>query len=220
MPETASLVRRIIDRRRAADDDDRHLLGEDDRDALAAVRYVRTHRRVRREVLQADVADALAITERLLADVGAEQEALLRMARAGSPALLTWQRIATAMGMSSRQGPRDRLRRYAGARQGMTDQEVRGDLAVRRRRAKWLAGGGRRERLAELADGWGRMRDRVPQAWAEDVEELGELADGEALAIAVRDLGRQLDAAGVHDPEVAELIGRTRELLDGFPSRL
>jgi hypothetical protein len=219
MVGTAGLVRRIIDRRRAHDDDDRHLLGDDERDALAAVRYVRTHRRVSRPVLQDDVEDALAITERLRAEVDAEQEALLRMARAGTPALLTWQRIAAAMGMSSRQGPRDRLRRIGAARAGMTDAEARGDTAVRRRRARWLAAGGRAERVREVAAAWGPMRDRVPEAWAEDVDDLVDLVDVEASAIAVRDLARQLDAAGVEDGEVSALIGRTRTVLDGFPSR-
>ncbi len=215
----AALVRAIIGRRRAAGDDDRHLLGDDDRDALAAVRYVRSHRRVSRAVLQADVADALAITERLRAEVDAEQQALLRMARAGTPALLTWQRIAQVMGMRTRQGPRDRLRRLEGARQGQTDVEARGDLAVRRRRARWLATDGREALVRELAAAWAGMRGRVPEAWAEDVDDLVDLVDGEAVAIAVRDLGRQLAAAGVDDGGVRALVERTRTVLDGFPAR-
>lgn len=218
MSDTASLVRRIMDRRRAHHDDDLHLLGDDDRDALGAVRYVRSHRRVSRDVLRDDVADALAITERLRAQVDAEQESLLRMARAGNPALLTWQRIAAAMGMRTRQGPRDRLRRLVGARAGQTDVEMREDLAVRRRRVVWL-GGGRAERVRELAAEWIRLRDAVPEAWAEDVDELGDIVDAEALAIEVRDLGRQLAAAGVESGEVAALVERTRQVLSGFPSR-
>lgn len=218
MADTSRLVRAIMDRRRAHDDDDRHLLGDDERDALAAVRYVRQHRRVGRPVLAADVADALAITERLRAEVDAEQEALLRMARAGTPALLTWQRIAVAMGMRTRQGPRDRLRRIGAARRGQTDVEARGDLAVHGRRARWLAAAGRAERVRELADGWTRVRDEVPEAWAEDVDDLGDLVDAEALAIAVRDLGRQLGVVGEVPAAVAALVARTREVLEGFPS--
>jgi hypothetical protein len=217
VPDTARLVQRIIDRRRDNHDDDRHRLGDDDQDALAAVRYVRAYRRVPPGVLKADVEDALAITERLRAEVNAEQEALIRMARA-APIHLTWQRIANALGMGSRQGAVDRLRRIQGAKQGKTDVEARGDRSVHRRRATWLAGGDRADRVRELAAGWLSVRDLVPAAWTEDLDDLGEYADAEALAIAVRDLGRQLDAVGGVDQPVAEMIARTRSLLDGFPS--
>lgn len=217
MGDTMSLVRRIIARRRAAGDDDRHLLGDDDRDALGAVRYVRAHRRVGVDQLREDVLDALAITERLRAEVDAEQAALLRMAR-GYPVRISWQRIADAMCMRSRQGPRDRLRRLEAGRAGSTDVEARGDLAVRRRRAAWLAEPGRGDAVRELAAAWQDARDLVPGEWAEDVDELAEASALEALALRVRDLGRELAAAGAGGAGLADLIARTRGLFQDFPA--
>ena len=216
MGAASTSIRRIIDRRADARDDDRHLLGDDDRDVLHAVRYVRSHRRVPVECLRADVLDAIAATEDLLRELKAEQSALLVMAR-GYPVRLPWQRIAGAMRMSSRQGAIDRLRRLQGARQGKTDVETREDAALLRRRERWLATDGREELVRELAGRWTALAGRVPDEWADDVADLAELTGGIATAVMLRDLARQLDAAGP-PADLVPLVAETRALTDGYPS--
>lgn len=98
---------RIRERRAACDDD--NMLPDD---PAGVARYVRTHRRVPKAVLAADMEDALVIRRALREESDREDLGAIQAARACG---ITWARIGEIWGFRGRQGSKEMAARLEAA---------------------------------------------------------------------------------------------------------
>jgi hypothetical protein len=108
----AAAADRIADRRAAADDSALEMLPDD---PLGIARHVLTHRKVPVQVLCADTLDALSTVRAIRAELDRDELSLLRLARQLD---ITWQAIAGAYGLKTRQAAEQRAIRLEAGKGG------------------------------------------------------------------------------------------------------
>jgi hypothetical protein len=119
----------------AADDSALEMLPDD---PLGVVKHVLTHRKVPVQVLHDDALDGLTIVAALRADLDRYEMGLSRLSR---ETRASWQEIATASGISSRQGAEQRHLRLEFEREAdgpRLERLARARRRVVRREAVWL----------------------------------------------------------------------------------
>jgi hypothetical protein len=233
----AAAAARIAERRRACDDPDLERLSDA---PLEVVDYVLACRQVPREVLAADVLDALVLLERARAAVPATQGRLDRaeagLLDAAAAAGVPLSRIANRLGLASRSAVLHRRQRLAAAARGGPRRETH-ERAARRAedaQAAWLARHGGEllaatgelvaaravftGELAEEVAHIGETAGRVPAPAAADyVTKMGYLASRLRLFLTGLDDsaagGAQAGGAGpAEPPAVKAVIARLRGL--------
>ncbi len=133
--EACAAADRIATRRYEADDQDLDRLDEG---LLGVVAYVGRYKRVPEAVRRADVADALVIVEHLRAVLDSAE---LNLMETGRGAGMTWQELASARGIRSRQGAETAYRRLRNAVRGSGTKDHQRERASReneRALSRWL----------------------------------------------------------------------------------
>jgi hypothetical protein len=167
----ASAAASIAARRAMAEDQALEVLPDD---PAGVVHHILTHRKVPVPYLCADALDGLAVIRALRADLDRDELSLIRMARGAGA---SWQGIAHASGITSRQGAEQRALRLEAERAG--GQRLEPPARHRRRSA-------RREE-AWLRRNTVRIRQTATEITATGTclpAELGDTIDGLAAALA------------------------------------
>jgi hypothetical protein len=210
---------RIAMRRYEARDPDLSRL-EDGLLSIAA--YAGRYQRVPEHIRRADVTDALVILDHLRALLDSNELAIIEMGRAAG---MTWQDLATARGLSSRQGAETAYRRLRNAVRGSGTKDHERERASRqndRELSRWL-----RRNTSTLCAAALRIntaRDRLPADLVTDMDELiaacptaGVPATPAFAARLALFLDEVQDRAVNLPPTVAEVLNSTRTLLSERP---
>lgn len=199
------IAAKIAARRKAAGDDNLEALSLD---AFGAVRYVISHTTgVSRPVVAADVLDTLRVVRELRDALDRQELGLMRIGRKRS---VTWQQMADALGLGSRQAAEQRRQRLeAGvAGDGRNEVAARASSKARTDEARWFADN--RTSIEQLAGILALTSFRSPAA-QDDAESLADLlADDEPFT------GQLLTWIS----QILDELARTGEVLPGLHSVL